>query len=251
MRVAGRFRQKSMLEKVNAERSTPHFPIPRQLCSKLLYILPTSRFCRSLQQICRERELETNLLHELERLLLELGQGFTFVGRQVHLHAGDNDFLIDLVFDHLKLRCLLLIDLKKGAFKPEYAAKMNFYLGVADDRLRHESDQPSIGLILCQDRNRVIAEYALRGMSKLKTENLWLNPTNPTKENSSCTRPRRGRSGSRCSTNPRRSGSTRRRSPSFSALTFAPSASIFITSLPAGNWAERQFSGKSGELTRR
>jgi predicted nuclease of restriction endonuclease-like (RecB) superfamily len=120
----------------------------------------------TLEEPFHERELETNLLHELERFLLELGQGFAFVGRQLHLEVGDSDFYIDLLFYHLKLRCFVVIDLKTGEFKPEYAGKMNFYLSVVDDQLRHESDAPSIGLILCQDRNHIIAEYALRGVSK-------------------------------------------------------------------------------------
>jgi predicted nuclease of restriction endonuclease-like (RecB) superfamily len=120
----------------------------------------------TLEEPFRERELETNLLHELERFLLELGQGFAFVGRQFHVEVGDSDFYIDLLFYHLKLRCFIIIDLKKGEFKPEYAGKMNFYLAVADDKLRHASDAPSIGLILCQDRNQIVAEYALRGASK-------------------------------------------------------------------------------------
>jgi len=120
----------------------------------------------TLEEPFHERELETNLLNQLERFLLELGQGFAFVGRQLELEVGTSDFYIDLLFYHLKLRCFVVIDLKKGEFKPEYAGKMNFYLSVVDDRLRHESDQPSIGLILCRDRNRIVAEYALRGMSK-------------------------------------------------------------------------------------
>lgn len=120
----------------------------------------------TLGEPLRERELETNLLKHLERFLLELGQGFAFVGRQVHLEVGENDFYIDLLFYHLKLRSFVVIDLKTGQFKPEYAGKMNFYLGVVDDRLRHASDAASIGLILCQDRNQIIAEYALRGMNK-------------------------------------------------------------------------------------
>ena len=78
------------------------------------------------------------------------------------MEVGDRDFYIDLFFYHLKLRCYMVIDLKKGEFKPEYAGKMNFYLGVVDDQLCHTDDAPSIGLILCQDRNRIIAEYALR-----------------------------------------------------------------------------------------
>jgi predicted nuclease of restriction endonuclease-like (RecB) superfamily len=120
----------------------------------------------TLEEPFHERELETNLLHQLERFLLELGQGFAFVGRQVRLDVGSDDFFVDLLFYHLKLRCFVVIDLKKGEFKSEYAGKMNFYLGVVDDRLRHETDQSSIGLILCQDRNRVIVEYALRDVSK-------------------------------------------------------------------------------------
>jgi predicted nuclease of restriction endonuclease-like (RecB) superfamily len=120
----------------------------------------------TLQQPFHERELETTLLHQLEQFLLELGQGFAFVGRQFHVEVGGSEFYIDLLFYHLKLRCYVVIDLKKGPFKPEYAGKMNFYLGVVDDRLRHESDTPTVGLILCQDRNQIIAEYALRGVSK-------------------------------------------------------------------------------------
>jgi predicted nuclease of restriction endonuclease-like (RecB) superfamily len=120
----------------------------------------------TLQEPFHERELEINLLHQLERFLLELGQGFAFVGRQFPLEVGENDFFVDLLFYHLKLRCFFVIDLKKGEFKPEYAGKMNFYLSVVDDRLRHASDAPTIGLILCQDRNQIIAEYALRGMDK-------------------------------------------------------------------------------------
>ncbi|MFP1760035.1 PDDEXK nuclease domain-containing protein [Lonsdalea quercina] len=113
-----------------------------------------------------ERELETGLIGHLEKFLLELGQGFAFVGRQFHLDLGGDDFYIDLLFYHLKLRCYVVIDLKRGDFKPEYAGKMNFYCNVVDDKLRHETDKPTIGLILCQKSNRVLAEYALRGMEK-------------------------------------------------------------------------------------
>jgi len=107
----------------------------------------------TLDQPFRERELE-------------LGAGFAFVGRQVHLDVADEDFYIDLLFYHLRLRSFVVIDLKIGPFKPEYAGKINFYCNVLDDQMRHESDNPSIGLILCQDKKRVLAEYALRGMDK-------------------------------------------------------------------------------------
>ncbi len=120
----------------------------------------------TLAEPFRELELETGLLRHLQKFLVELGNGFAFVGRQYHFEIGADDFYVDLLFYHLRLRCFVVIDLKKGEFKPEYAGKMNFYLSVADDKLRHASDAPSIGLILCQDRNKVVAEYALRGMNK-------------------------------------------------------------------------------------
>ena len=120
----------------------------------------------ALEEPFHERELETGLLAHVEKFLLELGQGFAFVGRQYHLDVGEDDFYIDLLFYHLRLRCFIVIDLKKGPFKAEYAGKMNFYCNVVDDRLRHATDQPTVGLILCQDKNRLVAEYALRGINK-------------------------------------------------------------------------------------
>jgi predicted nuclease of restriction endonuclease-like (RecB) superfamily len=113
-----------------------------------------------------ERELETQLIKHLEKFLLELGTGFAFIGRQYHLVISDKDFYIDLLFYHLKLRCFIVIDLKKGDFKPEYAGKMNFYCSAVDDHLKHPTDQPTIGLILCQTKDRIIAEYALRDVHK-------------------------------------------------------------------------------------
>ncbi len=120
----------------------------------------------TLEKPFHERELETGLLGHLQNFLVALGAGFAWVGRQVHLEVGNDDFYIDLLFYHLRLRCFVVIDLKVGPFKPEYAGKLNFYLNAVDDRLRHPSDQPSIGLILCEDKNKVVAEYALRGLDK-------------------------------------------------------------------------------------
>lgn len=114
----------------------------------------------------QERELECELIKHLQEFLIELGVGFAFVGRQYHIVVGKSDFYIDLLFYHLKLRCYVVIELKKGAFKPEYAGKLNFYLNVADEKLRQKDDQPSIGLILCQDKNKVVAEYALKNINK-------------------------------------------------------------------------------------
>jgi predicted nuclease of restriction endonuclease-like (RecB) superfamily len=120
----------------------------------------------TLEEPFHERELETGLVRHLEKFLLELGQGFAFVGRQYPLSVGEDDFYIDLLFYHLKLRAFVVIELKRGRFRPEYAGKMNFYCSIVDDKLRHETDQPTIGLILCQTKDRFIAEYALRDINK-------------------------------------------------------------------------------------
>src|SRR5271168_3270163 len=114
----------------------------------------------------QERDLEKGLLGHLRQFLIELGVGFAFVGSQVPLEVGGEDFRLDLLFYHLKLRCFIVIDLKMTPFKPEYAGKMNFYLSAVDDLLRHADDQPSIGIILCKSKNQVVAEYALRDLAK-------------------------------------------------------------------------------------
>lgn len=120
----------------------------------------------ALADDARERHLEAGLLGHLKTFLLELGVGFAFVGSQYHLEVGDQDFYLDLLFYHLKLRCFVVIDLKVEPFQPEFAGKMNFYLSAADDLLRHPDDRPSIGLILCKEKNRVIVEYSLRDTTK-------------------------------------------------------------------------------------
>jgi predicted nuclease of restriction endonuclease-like (RecB) superfamily len=147
----------------NFQRTLP--PPQSDLASQLLKDPYVFDFL-TLEKPFHERELETGLLRHLQHFLVELGTGFAFVGRQVHMEVGDNDFYIDLLFYHLKLRCFVVIDLKVGAFKAEYAGKMNFYLNAVDDRMKHASDQRSIGLILCEGKNKIVAEYALRGMDK-------------------------------------------------------------------------------------
>lgn len=113
-----------------------------------------------------ERDVENALIADLKNFFIELGKGFAFVGSQYHLEVGGQDFYLDLLFYHLHLRCFVVIDLKSDAFMPEYAGKMNFYLSAVDDLLRHESDAPSIGLILCRDKNKIIVEYSLRNQTK-------------------------------------------------------------------------------------
>ena len=114
----------------------------------------------------RERDLELGLLNHVQKFLVELGVGFAFVGRQYPLEVSGEEFFLDLLFYHLRLRCFMVVDLKMEAFKPEFAGKMNFYLSAVDDQLRHNDDQPSIGLLLCKERDRLIVEYALRDVKK-------------------------------------------------------------------------------------
>lgn len=112
-----------------------------------------------LRDDANERAVEDGLLAHVEKFLLELGAGFALVGRQVHLEVGDQDFCLDLLFYHLKLRCFVVIDLKARDFTPEAAGKMNFYLAAVDDRFRQRGDQPAIGLILGRSKNRMIFAY--------------------------------------------------------------------------------------------
>lgn len=120
----------------------------------------------NLRDDANERAVEEALLAHVEKFLLELGVGFALVGRQVHLEVGEQDYYLDLLFYHLQLRCFVVVDLKAREFTPEAAGKMSFYLSAVDDRFRNPGDQPSIGLILCRSKNRVIAEYALRDVEK-------------------------------------------------------------------------------------
>ena len=120
----------------------------------------------TLSREAHEKDLEAALVTQIRKFLLELGVGFSFVGSQYPLEVGGQDFRIDLLFYHLKLRCFVVIDLKMGAFQPEDSGKMNFYLSAIDDLLRHPDDKPTIGLVLCRAKNRIVAEYALRDISK-------------------------------------------------------------------------------------
>ncbi len=114
----------------------------------------------------RERELEQALVDHVQKFLLELGVGFAFVGRQVRLEVGDQDFVLDLLFYHLKLRAFVVVELKAVPFQPEFAGKLGFYLSAVDDLLRHPDDKPSIGLLLCKEKDRLVVEYALRDVNK-------------------------------------------------------------------------------------
>ncbi|KVO05931.1 hypothetical protein WM28_03265 [Burkholderia ubonensis] len=118
-----------------------------------------------LTEDAQERDIEQALTRHITRFLLELGAGFAFVGRQYRLEVGGDEFFIDLLFYHLKLRCYVVVELKATPFRPDYAGQLNFYLSAVDAQLRAPEDQPTIGLLLCRERNRLVAEYALRGMA--------------------------------------------------------------------------------------
>jgi predicted nuclease of restriction endonuclease-like (RecB) superfamily len=113
-----------------------------------------------------ERAIESALVRHISRFLLELGAGFAFVGRQVPIEVGGDDFFIDLLFYHLKLRCYVVVELKAGAFKPEHTGQLGFYLTAVDAQVKAPEDGPTIGLLLCKTKNRVVAEYALRDSNK-------------------------------------------------------------------------------------
>lgn len=113
-----------------------------------------------------EREIEAALVRHITQFLIELGAGFAYVGRQVPLEVGGDDFFIDLLFYHLKLRCYVVVELKAGAFKPEHLGQLSFYLTAVDMQVKSEHDAPTIGLLLCKSKNKVVAEYALRDNAK-------------------------------------------------------------------------------------
>jgi predicted nuclease of restriction endonuclease-like (RecB) superfamily len=119
----------------------------------------------NLTTATHERELERALVERIRDFLLELGVGFSFVGSQYRLEVSGNEYFIDMLFYHLRLRCYVVIDLKVTEFRPEYTGKMNFYVSAVDDMLRHPDDQPTIGIVLCKSKDKTIAEYALRNVN--------------------------------------------------------------------------------------
>jgi predicted nuclease of restriction endonuclease-like (RecB) superfamily len=119
-----------------------------------------------LTEDAQERDIEQALTRHITRFLLELGAGFAFVGRQYRLEVGGDEFFIDLLFYHLKLRCYVVVELKTTPLRPEYAGQLNFYLSAIDAQVKAEDDQPTIRLLLCKEKNRLVAEYALRGIAK-------------------------------------------------------------------------------------
>ena len=119
-----------------------------------------------LGQEAQERDIEHALVQHVTNFLLELGDGFAFVGKQVHLEVGEQDFYVDLLFYHIKLHCYIVIELKTAAFKPEHIGQLSFYVTAVDRQLKSEQDAPTIGLLLCKTKDKVVAEYALQDIHK-------------------------------------------------------------------------------------
>jgi len=119
-----------------------------------------------LEDTALERDIENAMMHHITRFLVEMGKGFAFVGRQYAIAVSDTEYFIDLLFYHLHLRCFVVVELKAGRFRPEYAGKLNFYLSAIDSQMKHPTDNPSIGLILCRTKDSVEAEYSLRDIQK-------------------------------------------------------------------------------------
>ncbi len=120
----------------------------------------------SLSQPYHEKDIEKQLISHISKFLLELGKGFAFIGQQYHLEIADQDYYLDLLFYHVKLKCYVVIELKNKKFIPEYAGKLNFYLSAVDELIKDESDKPTIGILLCRDKNNVEVEFSLRGMKQ-------------------------------------------------------------------------------------
>lgn len=149
---------------INNFRST--LPSPQSDLAASIIKDPYNLEFLDIQGKFHERELEGKLIDHIRNFLLELGQGFAFIGNQYHIELEGEDYYLDLVFYHVKLKCYVVIELKTGKFKPEYAGKLNFYLNLMDKRVKDESDNPTIGLILCEQKRGITVEYAIEGINK-------------------------------------------------------------------------------------
>ncbi len=136
-------------------------PAPHSELAKDILKSPYNFSFLTLEDNYVEQELERGLVDNLEKLILELGQGFAFIGRQYHIEIAGDDYYLDMLFYHIKLRCFCVVELKTTDFKPEYAGKLNFYLAAVDRQLKHPSDNPSIGMIICRTKNDLKVEYSL------------------------------------------------------------------------------------------
>ncbi len=149
---------------INNFKST--LPAPQSDLAKSIIKDPYNLEFLNIQGKILERELETKLIDHIRNFLLELGAGFAFIGNQYHIELEGEDYYLDMVFYHVKLKCYVVIELKSSKFKPEYAGKMNFYLNLMDKQVKDTSDNPTIGLILCEDKKNITVEYAIEGINR-------------------------------------------------------------------------------------
>lgn len=162
--------ESNLYERQNSENKVNNFtltlPKPQSdLANELLKDQYVFDFLGISEQ-AKEREVEQGLVKNLKKFLLELGKGFAFVGEQYHLSVSNNDYYLDLLFYHTKLHAYVVFELKIGEFLPEYAGKMNFYLNAVDEQVKTKEDNPSIGVILCKSKDKIIAEYSIKDMTK-------------------------------------------------------------------------------------
>jgi len=159
MQIESRLRERSGAAVTNFDKTLPK---PESDLARESLKDPYRFDFLGLTKEAQEREIENALVKHVTDFLLELGAGFAFVGKQVPLEVGGEEFFIDLLFYHLKLRCYVVIELKAGKFKPEHLGQLSFYLTAVDAQVKHPQDGPTIGLLLCKSKNKVVAEYALR-----------------------------------------------------------------------------------------
>ena len=175
--IDGKSYEKFLLNQTNFDKSLPE---KYKHQAKLAVKDEFSFEFLELSEEHSEKELEQALMKNIRSFLFELGSDFTFVGNQYRLNIGDEDFYIDILLYHRKLKSLVAIELKTGNFKPEYAGKMNFYLTVLDDTIKNEGENPSIGIIICKGKNKTVVEYALRSTtSPIGVSNYKLTETLP------------------------------------------------------------------------
>ena len=160
---AGAYQMSQKQKQHNFERALPvHLTEQTQEAIKSVYNLDFL----DIKKPVIERELERRLIEKIKRFMLELGKGFSFIGNQHRLKLGNNEYFVDLLFFNRVLKCLVAIELKTGKFEPEYAGKMDFYLNLLDEQVRLKDENPSIGIILCADKDNIVVEYALRSVKK-------------------------------------------------------------------------------------
>lgn len=156
-----RQRQGSAITNVAARLPSPHSDLAHETLKD-----PYLFDFLGLSDDAHERDIENALIRHITRFLLEMGAGFAFVGRQFRLDVGGDEFFIDLLFYHIRLKCYVVVELKATAFKPEHVGQLNFYLAAVDAQIKAADDKPTIGLLLCKKQNRLVAQYALSGIDK-------------------------------------------------------------------------------------